>query len=592
MQVAPLWSEQCVGLERTVLGVDLGLSLNLSFGRPILRVLDALAEAVTIRAPDNSLVFANRAALDRMGIRTLAELQEASPQTLMADYETTDEHGNAISMYDLPSVRVLRGDDAEPLLMQTVDRATGQESWVVLKAAPLHDDDGTVRAAVTIIEDVTVARRASLRLGFLAQAAEILASSMDYEQTLRNVAGLAVPQLADWCGVDLFDSEGRREPVAVAHKDPAKLVLAEQLRAYEAEELDPDRGLGRLLRTGEPQLYPQITDEMLEQAAVDEAHLSLLRSVGFYSVLMVPLALHGRVVGALTLVSAESGRGFDQADLDFASGLADRAALAVEHARLYTERSYAARTLEASLLPRPLPQLPGWNVAAEYEPAAEVGGDFYELWQVGEDWMLMLGDVTGKGVDAAGLTTLARYTAWEASQSDSSPAHVLSRVDAALKHRGSLEVCTALCVRLKGACATIAAGGHPLPLLIGDGAVTETGRHGTLLGALRNVDWTETTCVLAPGETLVAFTDGVTDTLGCDGERFGVERLKDQLAQVGKHSAELVCRALVDSLAAFQHGEQADDIAIVALRFIGEETFSPANEDDALMLVTTVLDDG
>lgn len=569
------------------MGADLDLLLNLPFGRPILPVLDALAEAVTIRAPDNALIFANRAALDRMGIGTLAELQAADPQMLMADYETTDEHGGAISMYDLPSVRVLRGDDPEPLLMRTVDRATGKESWVVLKATALRDDDGAARAAVTIIEDVTVARRASLRLGLLARAAEILVSSMDYEQTLRNVAGLAVPQLADWCGVDLFDPEGRRETVAVAHKDPAKLVLAERLRAYEAEELDPDRGLGKLLRTGEPQLYPQITDEMLAQAAVDATHLSLLRSVGFRSVLLVPLALHGRVVGALTLVSAESGRAFDQADLDFASGLAGRAAVAVEHARLYTERSYAARTLEASLQPRPLPQIAGWNVAAEYEPAAEVGGDFYELWRVGEDWMLMLGDVTGKGVDAAALTALARYTAWEASQSDSSPGHVLSRVDAALKHRGSLAVCTALCVRLRGAQATIAAGGHPLPLLVRDGAVAEIGRHGSLLGALRNVDWMETTCVLAPGETLVAFTDGVTDTLGRDGERFGVERLKDLLAAAGERSAESTCRALADSLAAFQPGEQADDIAVVALRFVGEQMYRPAIEKDAPMLAPT-----
>lgn len=571
------------------MGVDLGSLLNLpSGGSTILPLLDALAEAVTIRAPDNALIYANRAALDRMNIATLAELQVADPQTLMANYETTDEHGHAISMHDLPSVGVLRGEDPEPLLMRTVDRATGKESWVVLKATALRDDDGSVRAAVTIIEEVTAAHRASLRLELLARTAEILAASMDYEQTLRNVAGLAVPQLADWCGVDLFGSEGRRESVAVAHKDPAKLMLAERLRAYEPEELDPDRGLGKLLRTGEPQLYPRITDEMLAAAAADETHLSLLRSVGFRSALLVPLALQGRVVGALTLVSAESGRGFDQADLDFASGIADRAAVAVEHARLYTERSYAARTLEASLLPRPLPQISGWSVAAAYEPAATVGGDFYELWRVGEDWMLMLGDVTGKGVDAAALTTLARYTAWEASQSNSSPAHVLSRVDAALKHRGSLALCTALCMRLKGGQATIAAGGHPLALLVRDGAVGEVGRHGSLLGALHKVEWTETTCVLEPGETLVAFTDGVTDALGRNGERFGVQRLQDQLVQTAEQPPELVCRAIAESLAAFQHGEQADDIAIVALRFVGKEMSRPAIEEkDARMLTAT-----
>lgn len=585
------------GASSSGLGVDLGLLLGLDTSVPnfdaaaprLTPVLDALAEAVTIRAPDHSLIYANQAALDRMGLKTLAELQEADPQALMTDYETIGEDGQAISLQDLPSVRLLRGEDPEPLVMRTVNRVSGEERWVVLKATALRDEDGTVRASVTIIEDVTDERRASLRLEFLARAGDILASSMDYEQTLRNVAGLVVPELADWCGVDLFDMEGRRESVAVAHKDPDKLKLAERLRSYEPDELDPQRGLGKVRDTGESLLYLRVTDEMLASAAVDQEHLSLLRSVGLRSALLVPLAIQGRVIGALTLVTAESARNFDQADLDFARQIADRAALAVEHARLYTERSYAARTLQMSLLPRPLPKVPGWSVAAEYEPAAEVGGDFYELWQVGEDWMLMLGDVTGKGVDAATLTALARHTAWEASQANTSPAYVLCRVDAALKHRGSLALCSAVCVRLRGAKATIAAGGHPLPLLLRDGNVMPVGEHGSLLGALRNVHWSESTCVLQPGEMLVTFTDGVTDALGSDGARFGDERLKHQLAHLDSGSADTVCDAITGSLRSFQHGEQADDIAIVVLQFLGEgKPYSSAQKTTPALSTTGV----
>jgi len=283
-------------------------------------------------------------------------------------------------------------------------------------------------------------------------------------------------------------------------------------------------------------------------------------------------------MGALTLVDAESGRSFDQADLAFAVQIADRAALAVEHARLYTERSYAARTLEASLLPPPLPRVPDWSVAAEYTPASEVGGDFYELWRVNENWMLLIGDVTGKGVDAAALTALARHTAWEASHSDSSPAHVLSRVDAALKHRGSLSVCTALCARIEGPRATIAAGGHPLPLLVRDGAVEPIGEYGSMLGALRKTRWPETSCSLAIGETLVAFTDGVTDAIGAGGERFGRERLADILLGPAGGSPESICRGVADALTAFQQEEQADDVAIVALRFVGQPAPSSIGE--------------
>jgi PAS domain S-box-containing protein len=549
------------------LGALLGLAGD---GSTILTpVLDALAEAVTIRAPDDSLIYANRAALARMGMSTLAELRAADPKALMADYETTAADGDPLSLRDLPSVRLLRGEEPEPLLMRTVNRASGEEHWVVLKATAIRASDENVLAAVTIIEDVTTQHRASQRLQLLTQAAAILASSLDYQETLRNVAGLAVPQLADWCGVDLFDAEGRRQSVAVAHKEPGKLELAERLREYDPERLDPERGLGLLLRTGEPQLYPRITEEMLVGAAIDEEHLRLLRSVGMRSVLLVPLAVRERTIGALTLVSAESGREFDHEDLEFAGQIAERAALAVEQARLYTDRAYTAATLEASLRPDRLPRIPGWDLAAEYRPAAEIGGDFYEVWPVGEEWVAMIGDVTGKGVDAAALTALARHTAREASYADPCPAHVLSRVDAALKRRDAFAVCTALCLRLNQAEVTIAAGGHPLPLRVYDGTAASVGEYGCILGALEAPSWPESTFTLRPGEALIAITDGVTDALDATGARFGADRLIDVLRQADRDSAETICRAVTDALADYEAVEQADDIAILTLQYEG-----------------------
>jgi PAS domain-containing protein len=551
--------------------LDLGSLLVGDSGGPTILppVLDALGEAITIRAPDDSLIYANRAALARMGLSTLGELQAADPKALMADYDTSAADGEPLSLENLPSVRLLRGEDPEPLLMRTINRASGEEHWVVLKATAIRDGDGSVLAAITIIEEVTEQHRASQRLQLLAQATAILASSLDYQQTLRNVAGLAVPQLADWCGVDLFDAEGRRESVAVAHKDPGKLKLAEQLREYDPEQLDPERGLGKLLHTGESQLYPQITEEMLEDAAVDDTHLRLLRSVGMRSVLLVPLAVQDRVIGGLTLVSAESGRGFDQGDVEFAAQLAQRAALAVEHARLYTDRTYAAETLEASLRPGRLPRVAGWSLAAEYRPAAEIGGDFYEVWPAGGAWIAMIGDVTGKGVDAAALTALARHTAREASHADPSPAYILSRVDAALKHRDALALCTALVLRLEHGEVTVAAGGHPLPMRLHDGAVTIAGEYGSILGVLEQPSWRESTFTLSPGETLIAITDGVTDAPDSNGTRFGAERLSDVVRHAHPRTAESICHAVIDALAAYETVEQADDIAILTLQYQG-----------------------
>ncbi len=334
-------------------------------------VLDALGEAVTIRGSDDRLIYANQAALDRLGFSSIEELREADPRALMGDYETTGEEGQQIDMDDLPSVRLLRGEQPEPLLMRSINHATGEELWAVLKSAALRGADGSVEAAVTIIEDVTATRLRTLRLEFLAQTTnQVLASSLDHQETLRNVTSLAVPQIADWCAVDLFNDDGGRESVAVAHTDPEKLAMAERLREFEAREVGSERTLGRIKRTGESLLYRDITDDLLVNAAVDHEHLELLRAVGMRSAVVVPMTVRGSTIGALTMVNAESGRVFDESDVEFAAQVARRAGLLVENARLYTERAEVAGTLQSSLLPETLPEIPGWEVEALYRPRA------------------------------------------------------------------------------------------------------------------------------------------------------------------------------------------------------------------------------
>jgi PAS domain S-box-containing protein len=543
-------------------------------------IVNALAEAVTIRGPDDHLIYANQAALDRLGLGSVEELRNADPRELMGPYETTAEDGSDIHMEDLPSVRLLRGEQPAPLMLRSVHRETGEEQWALLKATAVHDASGAVEAAVTIIENVTAEKRSALRLEFLARASRVLASSLDYQQTLRNVAGLAVPHIADWCGVDLFDEEGRREPVAVAHVDPAKLEMAERLRTFEPDELDPDQGLGLVRRTGESVLYSEIPDELLVAAAIDEEHLGLLRAVGMRAVLIVPMTVRERTIGTLTMVNAESGRRFDRSDVELAEQTAEVAALAVENARLYSERTEVARTLQSSLLPEALPEVPGWEIAALYRPAgheSQVGGDFYDFWEVDGDWLMMIGDVTGKGARAATVTSLVRHTAWAASDFDPRPARVLARVDGALKRRPSLSVCSALCLRISGDRGTVACGGHPLPLHLGEEGVAEIGSAGTLLGAFTKVGWPEVDYVMRPGETLVAITDGVTDTVGSDDERFGMARLQEILTGAQNESPMVIRERLVAALEEFQVGAQADDTAIVIMRFTGA---SAGNEID------------
>ena len=565
--------------ERQQLLAELGRALQGSEQR-LEAIVDSLAEAITIRAPDNRLIYANRAALDSLGLATVEELASADPRALMEGHEVWSEDGRGVRMDDLPSVRLLGGEESpEPMLLRTIEKATGEEHWMLLKAAAVRDEAGAVEAAVTIIEDVTDRTRMQRRSEFLARAATLLASSLDYQQTLQNVAGLAVPALADWCGVDLVDSEGRREPVAVAHVDPSRAELAARLREYEPEHMDPDRGIGRVIATGEPALYNDIPEELLLAAAADEQHLELLREVGMRAVLLVPMKIRGRTIGTISFVSAESGRTFSPGDVEFAEQIAERAALAVENARLYGERASIARTLQASLLPEALPELPDWELAAMYRPAAEegeVGGDFYDVWEAAGEWLMVIGDVTGKGVRAAAVTSLVRHTAWTASEFDTRPAHLLERVNAALRRRPSLSVCTALCLRITGANVTIASGGHPLPWRLGEDKVEEVGSHGTLLGAFPQGQWPETTFELGAGESLVAITDGVTDTIGAADERFGHERLRELLAEVRGASPPAIRERLIAELERFQVGAQADDTAMVAMRRAAE-TRGPAD---------------
>ncbi len=536
---------------------------------PFTGVVDSLAEAVTIRDRDDRIIYANRAALRSLGFASLDALRAAAPNAIMDEYIVTAEDGSQLHMADVPSVRLLHGEDPPAVLMHVVHRATGVAHWRLLKTTPLRGEHGEIEAAITIIEDLTSVKRAELETRLLAEASEILASSLDYEQTLRNVASLAVPGFADWCAVDLVGDRGDRIPVAVAHSDPAKLALAERLRAHEPEEVDPQRGVGRVFRTGQAELHPEITDAMLLAGARNAEHFALLREVGMSSAMIVPLRTAGRTIGALSLINAESHRRFDREALTVAQQIADRAATAVENSRLYTSRSEIAATLQRSLLPEELPQIDGWELAALYRAAGEgmeVGGDFYDVFPVAGGWVVLIGDVTGKGVAAAAMTSLVRHSARVIAEDRSSPEAILRRLDATLRGQGQLSLCSVLCVRISEAGVTIGSAGHPLPLLIGgDGSLGSVGEPGSLLGAFDDADWPQTTIAVDPGDALLLYTDGVTDTVGADG-RLGDGGLRRLAAEVAGQPACELLAGLDRRLRDFQVGRQADDTAAVVMR--------------------------
>jgi serine phosphatase RsbU (regulator of sigma subunit) len=300
-------------------------------------------------------------------------------------------------------------------------------------------------------------------------------------------------------------------------------------------------------------------------------------------VLIVPIRGATRMLGAMTLVASESARRFSAEDVRFAEQLADRAGAAIENARTYRARTQVAQTLQRSLLPETIPAIAGWQVAALYRPAGEeaqleVGGDFYDFLETDAGWVVVIGDVTGKGVEAAALTSLVRHGARFVSRMDSRPSAILHHLDEALKERRSFALCTALCARLHRDHMLLSSAGHPLPLVVRpNGDVREVGTPNPLLGMTTELAWHDELVPVEPGATVLLYTDGVTDTRGAQ-ERFGEDRLRDRLAAHAALSPGELLGTLDAELRAFQVGFQADDTAIIALR--AEVARAPLSDTD------------
>ena len=201
----------------------------------------------------------------------------------------------------------------------------------------LRDEAGILTGFSMLVYDTTARRHADDMLRFLAESSVMLSTSLDYRATLSNVARLAVPTLADWCAVDVLEEDGSVERLAVEHSDPEKVALAHALQERYPPDPDTTRGVRKVLRTGEPDIMAEIPKELLDAAAADAEHRQILEELGLNSYIVVPMVARGRKHGAITLVSAESGRRYEETDLRLAEELARLAALAVDNAKLYGE---------------------------------------------------------------------------------------------------------------------------------------------------------------------------------------------------------------------------------------------------------------
>jgi serine phosphatase RsbU (regulator of sigma subunit)/PAS domain-containing protein len=538
-------------------------------------ILANLAEAITVMDPSGRTVFANQAAADLLLAGSPEEITAAEPGSIAKRFLILDEQARELDLDTMPAFRLFRGEKPGPLLVRNVVRATGEERWLIVRCSPILDPQtGAVRLAVNVFENITEVKRAQLTESFMAQASRVLAGSMDYAETLRRIARLAVPQIADWCAIDLLGPAGEIEQVAVHHADPEMVALAEDLgRRY--PRADSDGGpVADVIRTGAARIYTEIGPQELAAYVREDPHMGLLGSIGAKSVLIVPLLSAVQTLGAITLVSSTSPRRLSAVDIALAERLARRAGTAVENARLYTERSRIAHTLQRALLPETLPSIPGADVQARYRAAGElneVGGDFYDVFPRTDGWMLVIGDVVGKGARAAGVTALARHTLRASSMGGGAPADMLRMLHRALRAQSpGADMCTVCLVEVAlspgRARLTVTLAGHPLPLLVGsDGEVHPVGRPGTLLGVIDPVRVSETAVELAPGETLLLYTDGVLDA-GRTEAPLGEQGLIDLCRTGAGQPLEALLERIEQAALERAGGGLRDDIAVLGLR--------------------------
>lgn len=547
-------------------------------------VLSALGDLLAVRRAAVLLVDADGAERIRASCGLSGEYRSA-----VVDRPPWRDHTQARRPFVVEDVGTAQLDTADRALLM-------REGIGSLAAIPLVHRDAVVGRLVVHHDDshlfsqeerslcgvlasqlafATERRRDEQRLELLAEVGRTLGESLDYEETLRRLAELVVPRLGDWCAVYMPEpGEGIRR-VAMVPADPADLPIVEQIQR---QPLRPDAptGVPWVLRTGRRLFEPDVPLELLIDDVDDPAELArVVGPIGIRSWICIPLRSRGRTVGAISFLFGKSGRRHSRADLALAQEVCASAALAVDNARLYQMQLQTSRTLQRALLPPHLPEVPGLEIAAAYHPGEEgleIGGDFYDVFEVGEWNAMVIGDVCGKGSEAAALTALIRHTIRAASMRESRPSEILRMLnEAMLRDPSDDRFATVLFARVehsrRGVLLTLCRAGHP-PALIrrSDGRVKRVLGRGMLLGVESDgLGLDDERVELEPGDLLLLFTDGVTERRGRGG-MFGIRRVERILRGSSPNdTAETVVRRLESALEGFAERGR-DDVAILAAR--------------------------
>lgn len=292
------------------------------------QLIDKSPEPVLIADERAQIVYVNPA-WERLTGYTFEEVRGLNPRILKSDQTPQEEYAKIW--------RALKKGKFYTTEMIIDKRKNGTTYQIHSTFFPITLNKKNVFYVQMQYETTEQKRREDQNLKFLSEASKILSSSLNYTTTVANVGKRLVPQIADWCSVDILDENGVLQPLVLSHKDPKKIQWIKDLREKGLLKLADSRGLPNVIRTGKAEFYPVITDDMLVAAALTKRQLALLRSLGVSSAIIVPLFSQGRAIGGITLANAESKRRFSQTDFAMVTELGSRISLAIDNARLYKE---------------------------------------------------------------------------------------------------------------------------------------------------------------------------------------------------------------------------------------------------------------
>lgn len=468
--------------------------------------------------------------------------------------------------------RVKRGERLETYETERV-RADGSRVAVSLTVSPIRSPMRGLVGASVVARDITAEVRRRRAQEFLVAASRLLDSSLDQAETARTIVSTAVPELADLCLIDFCRADGWLGDSVVAGKDPETAAHLERIRRDQPLDPGGEHPVAQVLRLNQPMVWRDLTaPEVVDKVAQNSEHLQLMREAGYNSAAVVPLVARGRSLGALSFLHARKDMRYDAGDLEFLAELGERAALALDNARLYQERDRVARNLQRGLRPPKPAEVPGLDISVVFEAAGEgieVGGDLYDVLPSEDGCWLLVGDVAGKGSTAAVVSVAVRHSVRGLTREIDEPDEVLRRVNELLTGGESLnDFATVMLVRLRreeqGWNLVLAGAGHPSAVLTNADDAELLGG-GSVLGAWSEANVERHERTLADGETLALCTDGWMEA-GPVASHLGPEAFAEMTqALSGLELEELTERLRADAVGR-SSGSLRDDLVVLAVR--------------------------